>query len=110
MSLSSCLRKAGNLINKDDRLAIMSTAKNLRASGLDADEAGLQAITRQTEVVRAAIKAITGRDEPVRQLVAKPGADKPRGIDFDTKINPAQDAAYNQRIDALKELIACLGK
>ena len=31
-------------------------------------------------------------------------------IDFDTKINPAQDAAYNQRIDALKELIACLGK
>lgn len=84
MSLSSCLRKAGNLINKDDRLAIMSTAKNLRASGLDADEAGLQAITRQTEVMRAAIKAITGRDEPVRQLVAKPGADKPRGIGFDT--------------------------
>ena len=31
-------------------------------------------------------------------------------IDFDKKIDPAADAKQQQRIDALKELIACLGK
>lgn len=61
MSLTTCLRKAGEAINPDDRKAILARAAELRKSGSDPDSAARQAVDEQLQVVRSLIdKAAMG--------------------------------------------------
>lgn len=51
MSLTSCLKKAGTNLRPEDKAAILANARALRATGLSAKEAGVQAIKQSAQKV-----------------------------------------------------------
>lgn len=57
MSLTTCLRKAGELLDAEDKAAIMARAAELRKSGTAADEAGRLAIGERLKTVRDELEA-----------------------------------------------------
>jgi hypothetical protein len=52
MSLTGCIKKAGPALRAEDKAAILARARELRADGLKADDAGKQAISEQLAVVQ----------------------------------------------------------
>lgn len=72
MSLTSCLRKAGDALPMRDSAAIMASALKYRATGMDANAAAQQAVTDRletvrTEIAQAATAAVNqGQDDDVR--------------------------------------------
>lgn len=57
MSLTTCLRKAGNALNQQDKAAILARARELRASGKSATEAAQSAVDELIAKVRADLVA-----------------------------------------------------
>lgn len=56
MSLSVCIRKAGDALHPDDKSAILARAAELRASGLKASAAAAQAVSEQFTAMQEAAK------------------------------------------------------
>lgn len=52
MSLTTCLRKAGDAIHADDKAAIIARARELRQAGTPIDQAARQAVDEQLAVVQ----------------------------------------------------------
>ena len=64
-SLTGCIKKAGSALHADDKAAILAKARELKASGVSAQDAAMQAVEAQLAAVRAllATHAPTGVDE-----------------------------------------------
>lgn len=76
MSLTTCIKKAGEAINADDKAAILDRSRELRGEGKSATEAAKQAVDEQIAKVRAMLGDAT------------PAADKaPTKIDDDVKFS-----------------------
>lgn len=79
MSLSSCIRQAGEFLNPEDRAAILARAAELRAAGLGATEAGRQALQDRLGVINDQVaaehRAYTAGDgaETAAQDLDRPG-------------------------------------
>lgn len=72
MSLTSCLKKAGDAIHADDKSAILAAARKYRKDGLSAEEAGRKAVADQIAAVQAMIAA-----KPAAKVDAKPERAQP---------------------------------
>jgi hypothetical protein len=59
MSLTSCLKKAGDAITTADRAAILSRARELRAEGVDTKTAAVQAVQERIDTVDAELKPLS---------------------------------------------------
>ena len=57
MSLTTCLRKAGDLLDAEDKAAILARAAELRKGGSAADDAGRMAIGERLKLVRDELEA-----------------------------------------------------
>ncbi len=70
MSLTTSLRKAGELLGAEDRASILARAAELRKGGIDADEAGRAAIRERLQRVAGEIEAAGGKDAGAQHAVA----------------------------------------
>lgn len=62
MSLTSCLKKAGNAINQSDKAAILARARVLRGEGMAANDAAIAAVNERI----ATVQEMLGADDPVK--------------------------------------------
>jgi hypothetical protein len=69
MSLTTCLKKAGDAIDPADKSAILDRARALRSEGKSPHEAAVQAVSEQL----AAVRSLLG-DAPAEPAVAAPAA------------------------------------
>jgi hypothetical protein len=67
MTLSTCIKKAGDLLHTEDKSAILLRAKELRAQGVASDAAGLQAIQEQIASVSKIQAGPSHKDAKGRQ-------------------------------------------
>lgn len=98
-SLTTCLRKAGNLIHTDDKAAILKRAKALREEGSKAQEAAVKAVQEQMDAVRALL--VDAGD-----AVAAAESEAPVAAPANPAANAAPQSQPTERLtDAGEELI-----
>jgi hypothetical protein len=64
MSLTSCIRRAGDALDASDREFILTRARALRAEGVAADEAGRRAVDERLAEVQAMVAGEVARANP----------------------------------------------
>lgn len=79
MSLTTCVRKAGDALRPEDKRAILEAARQNRKAGMSADEAAKAAVRAQLEAVQARIAELapdvsTKTDEGPKTLKERAGA------------------------------------
>lgn len=62
MSLTTCIRRAGDALRPEDKAAIMAAAAKYRKEGMKADEAGRKAVADQLAEVQALLNPDTAED------------------------------------------------
>lgn len=63
-SLTTCLKKAGDLLHPEDKLAITTRARALQKEGLSSTEAARQAVSEQHENVAKPVETKAAKQEP----------------------------------------------
>ena len=89
-SLTTCMKKAGTHLRKEDKDAVMKAAQQLRKDGVSADDAALQAVQGQIDAVGAALKKLEG--------------------DVKRAKNPAKAKAYDEAMAAIGDIGDALSK
>lgn len=69
MSLTGCLKKAGELLSTEDRAAVVSSARKFRAEGVATDEAGIRALKEQLASVSSELRELQSAPAPVVEPV-----------------------------------------
>ena len=81
MSLTTCIKKAGDALRSEDKAAIITAARENRSAGLAVDAAGIKAIDDQIAAVRALLAGLgvnvdTQRGEGAGTIAEPPGPDE----------------------------------
>jgi len=88
MSLSNCMRKAGNALTLEDRAAILGRSKTLREGGLSVAEAARQAVTERIAEVQG---LIGGWKPPTKEAAS--------ALDTEVELGPAAKPATEAKAE-----------
>lgn len=87
MSLTTCIRRAGDALRAEDKAEILAAAAKYRKAGMTADEAGRKAVDEQIAKVQAMLEA------PAEVAAPAPESAAPAVVeDFGEKLPPARRA------------------
>ena len=111
MSLTACIKKAGEFLDPQDKTKILSRARELRADGLTAKQAGRQAVDEVLESVQAELNSMGGMDAATDEKEDNQGkiddvGEKIGGARKDTAISTgAKRKAMNAEFDKFVEVL-----
>lgn len=111
MSLTACLKKAGDALRAEDKAAILAAAAKHRKAGMTADEAGRKAVDEQIAKVQAMLEApaevAAPAPEPAAPAVEQPEAETDA---IDQRIAEAELAGVELSDDDKDKIRAALTK
>ena len=95
MSLTACLKKAGDSLNREDKARVLELARQYRQEGLSPDEAAIKAVDEQLAAVQA-------RLEEAQDVLTAPTQED---IDSERDADRKSDEQNNRDLEESKRLI-----